>query len=255
MMSEDLRAELESGLRFMYPWTIDDQRVDLMDPELGSIHATRGSLIEAPVRAALARGGRVLDVGAHEGWFSQRALAWGADSVLAVDVRDVNVRRARLLRDYHEIPAERLEVRKGDVYELDPSELGEFDVVLVLGLIYHLENPVGALRTAARLAGPGALVVVESQLTRAGPMRVGWGLSGQFSDEPASWASRLEPADDQEHQPLAAFGGVISLVPNRLALAQAMEAAGLSQVAFLEPAAEHNEQYRLGDRAVAVGIR
>jgi hypothetical protein len=36
----------------------------------------------------------------------------------------------------------------------------------MLDVIYHLENPIGALRIAASLAKPNVLVVADSQLTR-----------------------------------------------------------------------------------------
>jgi hypothetical protein len=48
---------------------------------------------------------------------------------------------------------------------------------------------------------------------------------------------------------------VISLIPNRAALFQAMEVAGLENVRVLEPAADHNIQYRRADRSVFVGYK
>jgi hypothetical protein len=49
-----------------------------------------------------------------------------------------------------------------DVFNLHRERMGTFDVVLCLGLIYHLENPIGALRIARALTA--AVCVVESQL-------------------------------------------------------------------------------------------
>ncbi|MBE2317423.1 class I SAM-dependent methyltransferase [Solirubrobacter sp. CPCC 204708] len=254
-ISEALQAELDGDVGFMYPWALTDQvQVEAMHPELPSVHATREALIEPLMREALASGGRVVDLGAHEGYFSHRALAWGADSVLALDVREIDTRRAELLRDHFSISPEALQVRTASVYDVDPAEIGQFDVVLVLGLIYHLENPIGALRVAASLAKPGALVVVESQLTRqAEPIEHGWGVTGWVLHEPASWAARLEPAEEQEHTPLSAFGGVISLVPNQAALLQALQVAGVDDVKILKAEPDHNPQYVAVDRVVVAG--
>jgi tRNA (mo5U34)-methyltransferase len=255
-VSDELRAELKGPPGFMYPWRLtEDIEVPAMHPELPSVHATREELIEPTVKTALLDGrARVIDLGAHEGYFSHRALDWGAAFVLAVDVRTVNTRRAKLLRDHYGISSDALKVRTASVYDLDADELGLFDVVLALGLIYHLENPIGALRVARALAKPGGLVVVEAQLTRQdAPIQVGWGITSEYSGEAASWAARFEEPEVQENTPLAAYGGVISLIPNRAALIQAMEVVGLTRIAALPAAPHHNSQYRTGDRAVVVG--
>jgi hypothetical protein len=249
-IAPELRSEIESGLAFMYPWELNGREVPLVGSELPSIHRTRAEMIEPAVREALRGGGRALDLACHEGYFAHRLREWGASEVLAIDIREVNIRRATLLRDHYAITGIKFQQR--NVYDLDADELGQFDVVLALGLIYHLENPIGALRVAKALNS--RLCVVESQLTQQSePIRTGWGVAGQFDQEPASWAARYEKPDEQEQQPLAAFGGVISLIPNRAALEQAMSVVGFRDVRFLKPRPEHNQQYHSGDRAVAVG--
>ena len=42
--------------------------------------------------------------------------------------------------------------QQGDIHQQSPEQLGQFDVVLMLGLLYHLENPVGALRVCRSCA-------------------------------------------------------------------------------------------------------
>jgi SAM-dependent methyltransferase len=206
--------------------------------------------MERAVRDALAAAGpnaTVVDLACNEGWFSQRALEWGADRVLGIDIRPQLIRRAELLRDHFSIAPERLELRCADVFDLDVSSLGQFDVVLCLGLVYHLEDPVGALRIAKALTR--GLCVIESQLTRqADPITLGNGRSGQYEEAPASYAAIVEI--DHESNPLASAGGVVSLIPNRLALAQAVEAAGFAELEFATPQQGHNHQYVVGDRAV-----
>jgi tRNA (mo5U34)-methyltransferase len=235
----------------MYEWQLRDGTLTpLAGPELPDIHRTRAELAEVEVRSALSAAGpnaTVIDLACNEGWFSQRALDWGAGRVLGIDVRPQLIRRAELLRDHFSISSERLEFRCADVFELDVSSLGKFDVVLCLGLVYHLENPVGALRIASALAR--RLCVIESQLTRQDdPITVGNGRSGQYEESPASYAAIVET--DHESNPLASAGGVVSLIPNRGALAQAAEAAGFADVRFAVPSETHNHQYVFGDRAV-----
>jgi tRNA (mo5U34)-methyltransferase len=252
-LSYELEAELRSGPPWMYPWQLTPGvTTPLVGPGLPEVHRTRRELIEPIARAALKRGGRALDIACHEGWFAHRLLEWGAREVVAVDIRDVNVRRARLLRDHFGLSPDRLRIEQADVYELRPDDLGRFDVVLMLGLVYHLENPIGAIR-AARSLTQGACLL-ETQLTRQeAPIRTGWGIPDEFTDERASWAARFEPPEEQDTQPLAAFGGVISLIPNRAAVIQAMTVAGFTDVEGLAASPGHDPQYLSGDRGVFAG--
>jgi SAM-dependent methyltransferase len=238
----------------MYPWELGTD-VRLAGPELPSVHETRRAMIEPVVREAIAASGpdaSVLDLGCNEGWFAHRALEWGAARVVGLDIRDSNVRRARLIAEHYELASVRFE--RADVFELDPAALGEFDIVLVLGLIYHLENPIGALRVARALTR--GIVVVESQLTAHNEdIRLGWGETGVFRPAAGHWATVLEPAEEQhdDGNPLASFGGVLSLVPNRAALVQALEIVGFRDVRMLEAPAGLNAQYVEGHRGIAAG--
>ena len=250
----DLQAELDSGLGFMYPWRLTDAvTAPLIGPTLPSVHNTRAELIEPAVRAALEAAdpdARAIDIGCHEGWFAHRLLEWGAREVIGIDVREVNIRRAELIRDHLGVPADRLRFAQASVYDLESE--GKFDVVLMLGLIYHLENPIGAIRVARKLTR--RVCAIESQLTRqTTPIRTGWGIPGEYTEEPASWVARHEAPEEQEAQPLAAYGGVISLIPNKAAVLQAMSVAGFTDVTVPAAREHHDSQYRLGDRVVALG--
>lgn len=250
--SAELARELDRDPPWMYPWEIDGDRVPLLNPELPSVHDTRARMIEPAVRSALAAAGpdaSAIDLACSEGWFSQRLLEWGASRVVGVDIREVNVRRAELLRDHHAISAERLSFIRSDVLALDPDRLGRFDVVLLLGLVYHLENPVGAVRVARRLTG--SLCVIESQLTRQiAPIQHGWGVTDVIVEAEPSFAGFVEP--DTERNPIASAGRMISLIPNRVALEQMARVAGFEQVEFAAAAPGLNRQYVEGDRAIVL---
>jgi hypothetical protein len=224
----------------------------VVGPELPDIHRTRLALMEGPIRAALSAAGpnaTVIDLACNEGWFSHRVLEWGASYALGVDIRPQVIRRAELIREHFGIPVEQLELRCADVFDLDASELGTFDVVLCLGLVYHLENPVGAMRIARALTG--GICVFESQLTKQDePIILGNGQSDVYEESPASFAARFET--DWESNMLASAGGVMSLTPNRAAFGQAAEVAGFSELEFASPSPGHSRQYVVGDRAVLI---
>lgn len=249
MTSAELEAEIK-GPKWTYPWRLlDGRELPIPIAELESVHRTRAEMIEERVRAALAAAGpnaTALDLACNEGWFSQRLLEWGAARVVALDIREQNVRRAQLLRDHFGVPAERLEVRQADVFEVDASELGTYDVVLVLGLIYHVENPMGVLRLARQCTRD--LCVVETQLTQQNaPIVHGNGRAAELHEADGSFAVVIETGGNM----LASTGHVLSLVPNRAALVQMANMAGFETVEFAtaHESAGHNAQYVRGDRA------
>jgi FkbM family methyltransferase len=88
-------------------------------------------------------GARVLDVGCGVGRFADYYASQGCD-VVAVDARPENI--AELHRRY---PSVRAIV--GDAEVFDFETLGQFDVVHCFGLLYHLENPLAALRNLSRV--------------------------------------------------------------------------------------------------------
>ena len=51
----------------------------------------------------------------------------------------------------HERLGSSVEHRRADVHELDPDEIGRFDLVLMLGVLYHLRNPLQALERIRRV--------------------------------------------------------------------------------------------------------
>jgi tRNA (mo5U34)-methyltransferase len=166
---------------------------------------------------------------------------------VGVDIRPANIERAIAIRDHLGIDPRRLSFRVADVFDL--GDIGQYDVVLCLGLIYHLENPVGALRIARAVTG--TVCVVESQLHRhEQPITHGWGISGEFLHQPASWAAYYEEPQLQEHSSIASYGGLISLVPNRAAVLQALTAAGFGEIRVPPVPEDGNQQYLDGDRLV-----
>ena len=79
-----------------------------------------------------------VDAGCGVGFFSQTLVECGLN-VRGFDARGENVAEAR--RRFPHIPFE-----KGDIVERAILQLGEFDLVLCFGLLYHLENPLVAIR-------------------------------------------------------------------------------------------------------------
>lgn len=81
---------------------------------------------------------RILDLGALEGLFSLELARLGA-SVVAIEGREANLEKIRFAKEVLEL--DRLDLRLEDVRTLHRERHGEFDVVLCLGLLYHLDAP------------------------------------------------------------------------------------------------------------------
>ena len=102
------------------------------------------------------RGKAVLDVGAWDGWFAFEAERRGAARVLATDSycwssAGPGTRAGfDLAREALGSAVEALEV---DVMDLSPDRVGVFDVVLCLGVLYHMRDPLGALERVASVTG------------------------------------------------------------------------------------------------------
>jgi tRNA (mo5U34)-methyltransferase len=249
-VAPELREELAREPNWMYLWPLPKgHQLKPLGAELDSVHTTRAEMIEPAVRAALAQSpsATAIDLACSEGWFAHRLLDWGAKRVIGLDIREQNIHRARLMREHFAIPPERLELRRADLFDLPLIAKEQYDVVLLLGLVYHVEDPVGAFRRSRALTR--SLMVVESQLTRqAAPIVHGWGTSDSAEEARGSFATRMEL--DAELNPVASSGGVLSLIPNRVALEQMAIVAGFSRTEIIAASPHHNQQYVLGDRAV-----
>jgi tRNA (mo5U34)-methyltransferase len=92
-------------------------------------------------------GMRVLDIGARDGFFSFELERRGAD-VLAVDYMPAERTGFPIAA---QLLGSRVVFRQANIYHLTPEELGTFDLVLFLGLLYHLPDPIRAMRTVRRL--------------------------------------------------------------------------------------------------------
>lgn len=86
-------------------------------------------------------GRTVLDVGCNAGFYSIEMKRRGADRVVGIDFDDRYLEQARFAA---EVKGQDIEFRKLSVY--DVAELGEtFDIVLFMGVLYHLRHPLLAL--------------------------------------------------------------------------------------------------------------
>jgi len=95
------------------------------------------------------RGKTVLDIGAWDGFFSFECERRGAKKVLAIDTFAWDTHGMDSFLLAHQVFNSKVEYQRLDVHQLDPQEIGKFDVVLFLGVFYHCVNPLLALEKIA----------------------------------------------------------------------------------------------------------
>lgn len=104
-------------------------------------------------------GRSVLDIGCNAGFYSIAAKRAGASRVVGIDSDEGYLAQARFAA---EVSGLDIEYRQLSVY--DVAELGErFDVVMFLGVLYHLRHPLLALDLIHEHVAGGLLVYQSMQ--------------------------------------------------------------------------------------------
>ena len=110
-------------------------------------------------------GMRVLDIGARDGFFTFEAERRGASEVLALDNESPERTGFAIAA---ELVGSRATYVTENVYSLDPERYGSFDLVLFLGVIYHLRHPLLALDRIYDVCAPGGLLLLETHMIDEG---------------------------------------------------------------------------------------
>ena len=208
------------------------------------IHATRLAMLEAALSArfdADLSGVSVVDLACHEGWFALHLARRGA-TVLGLDVRDAHVEDALLMARATETKG--FKARTFDIEEARPDDVGVHDVTLMLGLLYHLENPMRALRLARAVTRKA--LFIETQVVPHMSGKVDWG-SYAFQREMVGVFGIVDELGE-EHAPEAGTGG-ICLAPSIDALEWLLKKVGFGHVERIPPPDDGYEQH-VGNKRV-----
>ncbi len=136
------REQAEIEARFG-PWTAHNVRLadgvyTLSDAPAGDeVKLRRVTQIVSDLFDGRIDGLRILDLACLEGMYALEFARRGAE-VVAIEGREANLEKARFAA--HALALE-VDFRLGDVRELSRDVHGEFDVVLCLGILYHLDAP------------------------------------------------------------------------------------------------------------------
>jgi SAM-dependent methyltransferase len=168
MAATDVASRIAQFERWHYEFELDGHRTPVWDPGHRNRHRQRSRYVfENLVRACggSLRGRRVLDLGCNAGWWSLAAIEAGAEHVTGIDGRSMHVEQAELVFEVKGIDPDRYAFRAADLLALDAIEGGPFDVVLCLGLLYHVNRPIELMRLIASTGARAVCIDTEvSQL-------------------------------------------------------------------------------------------
>ena len=159
------REEILSELARLQPWF---HRIDLGGGLYTKTESVMGEPLDHPagpwetIGKCIPEdltGKSVLDVGCNAGFYAVEAKRRGARRVLGVDGQRQHVRQAVFVRKVLGLD---IEYRRMNVYELTRRRVGEFDITLALGLVYHLKHLVLALENLYEVTRE--LLVVETAI-------------------------------------------------------------------------------------------
>lgn len=141
MTDDEVRARIAAVPRWYHPIEV---RPGIVTPGPNEARTVL-EMLELPADCS---GMRALDLGTRDGFFAFELERRGAE-VVAVDYV---ARPDSGFAVAAELLASRVTYLQRNLYELTAAELGTFDIVLFLGLLYHLPDPLGALRVVRNLA-------------------------------------------------------------------------------------------------------
>jgi tRNA (mo5U34)-methyltransferase len=189
MTSADLRSRVEA-IRWYH--TID----------LGGGVVTRG-VDDSPLRLARVQlpesleGKTVLDIGAWDGFFSFECERRGAARVVAADHFSWHGTGWGTKAGFtlaRETLGSRVEDVDIDVMDLSPERVGSFDVVLFLGVLYHLRHPFLALERVASVTRE--YLIIETVVDLVGLQRPAMAFypGRELNNDPTNWWGPNIPA-------------------------------------------------------------
>jgi tRNA (mo5U34)-methyltransferase len=175
-------------------------------------------------------GKSVLDVGAWDGFFSFEAERRGADRVLAVDSYSWSGPGWGTKEGFElarEALGSQVEDREMEVLDVSPEAIGEFDIVLFLGVLYHMRHPLLALERVASVTRE--LLVLETAIEISSTKRP---------------AAAFYPGRELDHDESNWWG------PNLAAVEEMLRAAGFRETRVIH---HRSRAQRLASRARKIG--
>jgi 2-polyprenyl-3-methyl-5-hydroxy-6-metoxy-1,4-benzoquinol methylase len=238
MQDEEIRQKIASFPRWHYQFDLRGNLTPIHKEGHINRHTQRKRHFFDPVVRLLGgslEGKRVLDLASNAGYWSLATIEAGADYVLGIEGRQMHVDQASFVFDIKEVERDRYDFVMGDIFETDFRQFGTFDVVMCLGLMYHISKPMELMEKISEVNDD--ILVVDTTLSMA---------SGSFL--------KIVPQDPDSY--MSAVDRSIAMRPTKRAVRDLAEHFGYSVVTlkpnFRNAKGEHawtgGNDYRGGSR-------
>jgi tRNA (mo5U34)-methyltransferase len=161
------------------------------------------------------RGLSVLDIGAWDGFFSFECERRGAERVVAMDSFSWGGpgwgTKAGFDLARHALGS-KVDALVLDVMDLSPERVGSFDVVLFLGVLYHLREPLAALERVAAVTEGLLILETVVDLMHVRRPAMAFYPNTELNRDPTNWWA-----------------------PNPLALEEMLRDVGLAEISIVTP--------------------
>lgn len=107
------------------------------------------------------KGKKVLDIGCRDGVFSFYAEKKGAKEIVAID-NNVSKGAVNFLIPYFN---SKVKMYEKNLYDLTENDFGKFDVIFFFGVLYHLREPITAIRKLSDILNEKGLILCETAIT------------------------------------------------------------------------------------------
>jgi SAM-dependent methyltransferase len=234
--TDQLRQRVAGFPHWHYEFDLQGVRTPITNPEFANRHRERKRYFFDPLvrlcGGSLA-GKRVLDLGCNAGFWSLAALEAGADFVLGIEGRQMYVDQAQLVFEAKGVDREHYRFLVGDLFTCDLETEAPFDIVLCLGLLYHVSKPMSLFERIS--SWNTDILLVDTTLSM---------LPGAY----------LRVTEEKPEDRLTAVDHVTVFIPTRQSVAKLAREVGYS-VAMLRPrfgSWEGAADYRVGSRRAFV---
>jgi 2-polyprenyl-3-methyl-5-hydroxy-6-metoxy-1,4-benzoquinol methylase len=245
---EELRAELPRYGKWSYPFELPGGIVTpLMVDWLAESHATRSRMVFSRLDELYRdRWPQIdcLDIACNEGYYGMEVSRRGARRVVSFDARAVNIEKAEFIK--RQLGLSRISFQQLDLLQLTPERFGAFDLTLCLGLLYHLDNPMDAIRRVRAVTKE--LCVIDTQvLHKSAPVVTAWITDDNLIETENVIGIIKEP--DAMVNPSAAVTP-LTFIMNEPALMTMLQQAGFRDIERVPPFEGCFQPYATGDRLV-----
>lgn len=250
-------AAAQQRLKELGPWFYEfdlgayGRTTSQLPPEVLPIHQTRLAMVERVVEEHF-RGRidqvRCLDVGCHEGFYAVAMAGKGMREVRGIDVRPESLTKARFVTEVLGLTNVSFEER--NVEDLAGAE--SYDLCLFLGVLYHLENPVGALRNLSRITRE--LCIVETQVVDEIEGSTEWGARA-WTRPYQGILALIDESGEFYNRNAETGASPVATCPSPKALEFLLRQAGFRRTELIEPPPDGYEQHRRGKRVVCAAYK